>query len=47
MLIQYPDMSINGISDKCGFNSQHYFSQMFRKVTGISPRDYRLKEIYH
>ncbi|CRK81868.1 DNA-binding response regulator [Neobacillus massiliamazoniensis] len=47
MLIQYPDMSISGISDKCGFNSQHYFSQMFRKVTGISPRDYRLKEIYH
>ncbi|WP_026576818.1 response regulator transcription factor [Bacillus sp. UNC438CL73TsuS30] len=45
MLIDCPDLSINGISEKCGFNSQHYFSQMFRKMTGKSPRDYRLKEI--
>ncbi|MDQ0198744.1 response regulator transcription factor [Neobacillus ginsengisoli] len=44
MLIEFPDMSINGVSEKCGFNSQHYFSQMFRKMTGKSPRDYRLKE---
>jgi two-component system, response regulator YesN len=46
MLIEYPDMSIHSISERCGFNSQHYFSQIFRKVTGQSPRDYRLKEIY-
>ncbi|WP_066065068.1 response regulator transcription factor [Neobacillus soli] len=46
MLIDYPDLSINSISERCGFNSQHYFSQIFRKVTGLSPRDYRLKESY-
>lgn len=44
MLIDYPDLNISTISDKCGFNSQHYFSQMFRKATGFSPRDYRMKE---
>ncbi len=46
MLIDYPDLSINAISERCGFNSQHYFSQIFRKMTGQSPRDYRLKETY-
>lgn len=46
MLIDYPDLSINSISERCGFNSQHYFSQIFRKATGQSPRDYRLKETY-
>lgn len=45
MLIDYPDLSISAISERCGFNSQHYFSQMFRKATGLSPRDYRLKEL--
>lgn len=44
MLIESPDLSISAISEKCGFNSQHYFSQIFRKMTGHSPRDYRLKE---
>lgn len=46
MLVEYPNQSINNISERCGFNSQHYFSQMFRKMTGQSPRDYRLKETY-
>jgi YesN/AraC family two-component response regulator len=44
MLIESPELSISAISEKCGFNSQHYFSQIFRKMTGQSPRDYRLKE---
>ncbi|RBP93214.1 AraC family two component transcriptional regulator [Cytobacillus firmus] len=44
MLIESPELSISSISEKCGFNSQHYFSQIFRKMTGQSPRDYRLKE---
>ncbi|MFK9090353.1 helix-turn-helix domain-containing protein [Bacillus salipaludis] len=47
MLIDFPDLSISTISERCGFNSQHYFSQTFRKMTGQSPRDYRLKETFH
>lgn len=46
MLIDFPDLSISTVSERCGFNSQHYFSQIFRKMTGQSPRDYRLKETY-
>lgn len=47
MLVEYPDLSISTISERCGFNSQHYFSQIFRKMTGQSPRDYRLRETFH
>lgn len=46
MLLDHPNLSISTISERCGFNSQHYFSQIFRKMTGQSPRDYRLKENY-
>ncbi|WP_408006929.1 helix-turn-helix domain-containing protein [Pseudalkalibacillus sp. A8] len=46
MLIDYPDLNICTISERCGFNSQHYFSQIFRKMTGQSPRDYRIKETH-
>ncbi|WP_045523200.1 response regulator transcription factor [Neobacillus niacini] len=47
MLIEYPDLSISTVSERCGFNSQHYFSQIFRKMTGQSPRDFRLRETFH
>ncbi|WP_419953966.1 response regulator transcription factor [Neobacillus niacini] len=47
MLVEYPDLSISTVSERCGFNSQHYFSQIFRKMTGQSPRDFRLRETFH
>ncbi|MEH7124047.1 MULTISPECIES: response regulator transcription factor [unclassified Bacillus (in: firmicutes)] len=42
-LIEQKDWSISVISEKCGFNSQHYFSSSFNKLTGSSPRDFRNK----
>jgi YesN/AraC family two-component response regulator len=47
MLVEHPDLSISTVSERCGFNSQHYFSQIFRKMTGQSPRDFRLRETFH
>lgn len=35
------DYSITQIAEYSGFSSQNYFSQIFRKNTGISPRVYR------
>ncbi|ASV67020.1 MULTISPECIES: response regulator transcription factor [Cytobacillus] len=46
MLIEQPTLSIHTVSEKCGFNSQHYFSQMFRKLTGMTPREFRLEVPY-
>ena len=35
------DHTINEIAEKCGFNNVYYFSNFFKKHTGISPSDYR------
>ncbi|WP_328803559.1 response regulator transcription factor [Paenibacillus silvestris] len=35
------DMSIIEISEKVGYDSQHYFSTAFKKVVGIAPNQYR------
>jgi AraC-like DNA-binding protein/mannose-6-phosphate isomerase-like protein (cupin superfamily) len=35
--------SIRDIASIVGFSNSSYFSQMFRKVTGISPKSYRLE----
>ena len=33
--------SIAQISESCGFSSQSYFSQVFRKETGMTPNEFR------
>ncbi len=37
------DLTICQISDRLGFDNQNYFSQVFKKYTGLSPREYRNK----
>lgn len=39
------DMSIIEISEKVGYDSQHYFSTAFKKVVGIAPNQYRKEGI--
>ena len=34
-------MSINEISEKCGFSSLSYFCQIFKKYTNMTPSEYR------
>lgn len=36
-------MSISEISTRCGFNSSAYFSNVFKKITGSSPAEFRKK----
>lgn len=35
------DDSITKIAINCGFSSSNYFKDLFRKINGISPREYR------
>ena len=32
--------SVTRVSELAGFNNQNYFSSSFKRVTGISPKDY-------
>lgn len=43
MLINDPEASISTVADNTGFNSQHYFSSLFRKNFGMTPTAYRLQ----
>ena len=40
-LLTFSNLSIGEISEKCGFDSIHYFSNTFRKNIGCSPSAYR------
>ena len=42
LLLNQRDMSMAVVAEKAGFNSQHYFSAMFKKQFGVTPSEYRL-----
>lgn len=41
-LLSQTDLKINTIADKIGYDDSFYFSRLFKKVHGKSPRQYRL-----
>lgn len=40
-LLDFTDMKINQICHKIGIDDAYYFSRLFRKIMGMSPREYR------
>lgn len=40
-LLRTTGMSVSEVAEQCGFNSQAYFSDCFRKHCGISPKEFR------
>ena len=40
-LLMETDLSISLLSSRCGFDDQSYFTRMFKKLVGMSPRNYR------
>ncbi len=43
-MLLYSPLKIREISEKCGYNDQHYFSYCFKKYMGISPGAMRQQE---
>ena len=43
-LLKTGSYKIKTVAEMTGFNDQHYFSRVFKKLTGISPREYVEKE---
>ncbi len=39
-LLRQNELSVTEISERLGFNSIHYFSRLFKKITGQSPKEY-------
>lgn len=40
-LLNETDLNMTEIADRCGFNSSSYFTEMFKRQFGITPREYR------
>ena len=43
VLMREGKYNLTEISAMLGFNSIHYFSRMFKKITGVSPNEYKKK----
>ena len=40
-LLEFSNREVGDIAELCGFNSVAYFSNVFKKITGTSPTEYR------
>ncbi|MBR2995919.1 MAG: response regulator [Lachnospiraceae bacterium] len=40
-MLAHTQLSISEIASRCGYNSQSYFSEIFRKCTGMAPNEFR------
>lgn len=43
-LLRHTDRLVTEIAYDVGFNDSNYFTRQFRKVTGVAPREYRLRQ---
>ena len=42
ILMRDPTLTLSKIAELVGYNTQHYFNNVFRRHVGISPQEYRL-----
>ena len=45
LLCATPYQSVESIASDCGFSDEFYFSRVFKKQTGTSPREYRKQHV--
>lgn len=46
-LLRTTDMYIYEVAQALGYGDQYYFSRIFKKVVGISPKEYKNSEYFH
>ncbi|MGL6197333.1 MAG: response regulator transcription factor [Lachnospiraceae bacterium] len=46
-MLRATNLKIYEISDQLGFESSFYFSKVFKKITGTSPKDYRNSNMFY
>ncbi len=46
-LLLHTSLTIQEVTHRLGYSNTSYFYKVFKKRTGFSPREYRLKENYH
>lgn len=44
-LLEYDELNISEIADKLGYGSAAYLSTFFKKITGLTPSQYRLQQL--
>lgn len=44
-LLEYTDLKIKEIADKCGYKDPFYFAQVFKKEIGLTPSEYRKSKL--
>lgn len=42
--LTYTNMTIGQVADLLGFSEPAYFTRFFKRLTGLSPRDFRLRQ---
>ena len=42
ILLMNPDMKVSEIADLLDFSDEIHFSKVFKRLTGISPKQYRI-----
>ena len=40
-LLSGEDLSVQDVAERVGYQDLKYFSKLFKKVTGVSPSDYK------
>ena len=40
-LLAQKELPVKEIAGRCGYSDQFYFSRIFKKQTGLSPKEYR------
>lgn len=44
-LLRKPNVAVRDVSQECGYSDPNYFARLFRRVTGMTPREYAAQSI--